>query len=136
MIMDEYRQRFQQICELGEKRDDFLDGWLRWLVLLAAGCLSVVIPLSRNSDMSGIAFFLFRLTCILIGLGVVLLSIRIYGRHIGNKSLIKGLYSSMSALDNKPVVGSLPRWLVWFEYAGYLLLIFGMCSLIAFACVK
>ena len=129
-----YRQRFEQISDLAKERDKDLAGWFRWIVAIAVGALSVLIPLSKTKTMSPWEMGFFRSTCLFMGVGVVALSIRLYAFHVGNRSLIDALIESFKALDNKPVSSSIPNWMMKCEIVGYVALLLGVCCLIAFAC--
>ena len=131
-----YRQRCEQILDLAKERDKYLDEWLRWVVAIAVGCLSILIPLSKADPMSPWAMFLFRSTCVFMGVGIVALSIRIYAFYLSKKSIIEGLVDSMKTLDRKPVMDNVPEWMKRSEIVGYVSLIVGICCLILFACVR
>ena len=132
----EYKIRIDQINNLAIKRDDFLNEWLRWIVLIASGCLSVIIPLSDKSSMSSMGTIFFCCTCIFGCLGIVALSIRIYAFYIGKQSVIKGLIESMRSLDNKPITGKAPKWMMKSESVGYVFLLIAMSCFVVFACVR
>lgn len=136
LLESEYRQRYEQIRNLGEDRDKFLDGWLRWIVAVAVGCLSVLIPLSKTDSLSFWAMCFFRSTCIFIGVGIVAVTIRIYAIIVGKRSLIRGLAESMETLDRNPVTGHVPKWMMKCESVGYVAFILGICCLITFACLR
>lgn len=131
-----YRQRTEQIIELANERDKYLDAWFRWIIAIAVGCLSVLIPLSKTDSMTPWATGFFRSTCVCMGFGIVALSIRIYAFHRGRQSIIAGLVKSMESLDTKPVISDIPNWMLRCEKVGYVSLLLGVCCLIAFACIR
>lgn len=133
---DELEQRFEQLRNLAEERDKFLDGWLRWIVSIAVGCLTVLIPLSDTASLSSRALIFFRCTCVFVGLGIIFISIRIYAFYIGKKSIVKKLAQSMETLDNKPVMSDIPAWMMNSGPLGYVFFLLGICCLIAFACCR
>lgn len=131
-----YRERFQQIKELADDRDTAIRKWLQWLILIATGGLSVIIPLSNIESLSPVAALFFKTTCICCGIGILALTIRIYAFIVGKKSLIDGLVKSMETLDNKPITSNIPEWMMLCEPIGYIALLLGMMSLITFVCVR
>ena len=131
---NDLEKRLKQIFKLCEERNQFLDGWLRWLILISSGCLSVIIPLSKKENMSGIEHVLFSLTCISIGISIILLSIRIYSILDEKKKIIKGLAQSMREHSSHPVFVEPPKWMLKCEHCGYVTLIIGIVLFISFAC--
>lgn len=131
-----YKQRFEQIADLTNERDKYLETWFRWLIAIAVGCLSVLIPLSKTDPTSPWATGFFRSTCVCMGIGIVALSIRIYAFHFGRRSLIAELVKSMETLDTKPVTSKIPNWMLKCEGVGYVFLLLGVCCLITFACIR
>ncbi len=131
-----YRQRFEQIVDLANERDKYLDAWFRWIIAIAVGCLSVLIPLSKADSMTPWATGFFRSTCVCMGFGIIALSIRIYAFHRGRQSLIAGLVKSMESLDTKPVTSDIPNWMLRCERVGYVSFLLGVCCLITFACIR
>lgn len=129
------KERFEQISKLGNERDNFLDGWLRWLVLIASGCLSILIPLSNIYNQSIVAKVFFKFTCVFIGIGIIMLAVRIYAIYHEKKSVIKELAKNMNNAHSYPVTSSIPKWMLLCEKIGYISLILSLCSLIALACI-
>ena len=131
-----YKRRFEQIANMAKERDKDLDGWFRWIVAIAVGCLSVLIPLSKSNSMSWWATFFFRSTCVSMGAGLVALSIRIHALHVSKQSLISELVKAFDDEEDKPHSGQVPNWMMKCEIVGYAALLLGVCCLIAFACFR
>ena len=69
---------FQELLELGRKRDEKVYAWLRYLIGLASGALAVLVSLQSHTQ-PGAAGIAQKIAWVSLGSGILFGSLRLYG---------------------------------------------------------
>jgi len=120
------RDEFAEICEWAEQRDATLYRWLRHLILLGTGSLSVLVSLQPLVPASGAAAVCQQGAWATLGLGILLAAVRLYGEVWAAKAKVEQLVTrrrspppTSAAAANAPIVWTLPWWILRAEPACY-----------------
>jgi hypothetical protein len=121
------KEELQEIFAWAEQRDAKLYAWLRHLILLGAGALSVLVALQPVHSATGLAAVFMRGAWISLGLGILLASVRLYAEVWTEKIKVKRLVNmrlSKPAVDgvsqNEPITTNLPWYILKAEPACYI----------------
>jgi hypothetical protein len=134
-------QQFQEMVEYGQKRDEKVYAWLRYLIGLASGALAVLVSLQSHSE-HGVAGIAQKVAWISLGSGILLGSLRLYGEVWTEREMVKKLVAERKrqALSGDattlPIVAMLPRYVRLSERLCYCSLILAVVSLVVFALIR
>lgn len=133
-------EELREIFDWAEKRDEALYQWLRHLILLGSGSLSLLVSLQPLHPASGPAAVFLKGAWITLGLGILLASIRLYGEVWTRKEEVKRLETmrrERPAIDgisqNAPIVAKPPWYILKAEPACYVSFIAAVVLLVASA---
>ncbi len=116
------REELGKLIELTDRRNEKLYAWLRHLMLLAGGALTVLVSLDAGGGSSGAALLSLRVAWTGLGAGILLGSISLYAEVWQPTSLVVNLaakhkeHSSRqkgggpSETMSEPVVSARPPW--------------------------
>jgi len=140
-------QDMRALFELGDKRNAALFGFLRHLLLLASGALTVLVSLNAGTGSTGVALWALRSAWSLFGSGILLGSVALYGEVWAAKTLAKKVADKLRA-DSRPgaeksggfpvpvSTGPQPWWLRASAPGAYLSLAIAVVCLVAFAWLR
>ena len=134
-------QQFQEVVEYGQKRDEKVYEWLRYLIGLASGALAVLVSLQSHSE-PGVAGIAQKVAWVALGSGILLGSLRLYGEVWTARELVKKLVAERKrqALSGdattSPIVAELPRYVKLSERFCYCSLILAVVALVVFALTR
>jgi hypothetical protein len=134
-------QQFQEVVEYGQKRDEKVNAWLRYLIGLASGALAVLVSLQSHSE-PGVAGIAQKVAWVALGSGILLGSLRLYGEVWTARELVKKLVAERKrqALSGdattSPIVAELPRYVKLSERFCYCSLILAVVALVVFALTR
>ncbi len=128
------------LSALGDKRNEKLYAWLRWLVLLAAGFFSLMVGQLAGQSFSQPQLLLLKLALSLNALGILCGSAALYGEVVSLRRLArhykaridKRLQAEDECVASEPVVGKPPAFLRASEWVCYVALMGSVVSWVAF----
>jgi hypothetical protein len=135
-ILDDY---YRQLAELSQKQMEKHYAWLRYLLLLASGSLSILVALRSGASNTRTAHAILSAALASLGLGILLGSIALYGENrIALETVKKTAEELLRRLNNpgtpdesfsvrKPVV------CIVAERGCYVFLVLAVISLVAYA---
>ena len=130
---------FQELVQLSEKRDEKSYAWLRYLILLASGALTVLVSLQSGKSQVGLAALCLKVAWGTLGLGILLASVSLFGETWIAREMVKQFVEEkkrrLSSDDQTPwrIVVRTPHILHWSERLAYISLIAALISLVTFA---
>lgn len=130
------------LYELQEQRDKELIELLKYLILLAAGSLSILVTLQGGTPPTGFPGLFLRLTWIALALGILLGGMRLYGELSMKKMLVhqatEKIKQSMNGQGD--ISGGVqvptPAKFRYAEWGCYIALAFSLLTLVAFAVLR
>lgn len=84
-------EELREVCAWAERRDEVLYRWVRHMILLATGSLSLLVALQSHHPDPGPALVFLRSAWISLGLCILLGSVVSYKEVWTRKALVKGL---------------------------------------------
>jgi hypothetical protein len=132
----------REIAILSQKREDKRYAWLRHLLLLAAGSLSVLVSLRSGDHLSGFPHYCIATALAALGLGILFGAVALYGEIRGAHGLaVSYVEEALRRLrepgtPDRPVGFQLPPFYVRCEQGCYLSLVVAVLSLIVYAIVS
>jgi hypothetical protein len=140
-------QGVRDLAALKEKRAQALYQWLRHLLLLAAGGLTLMVSLRGNTTVTGIDLIALRTAWIALGTGILSGAIALYGEVSMQRRLEESLAEKYKALwdawrrgNTDATFGpvSIPPtwWMVSAERLCYLTLATAVIALVVFGCLQ
>jgi hypothetical protein len=137
------REELREIFDLAAKRDEKLYGWLRHLILLGSGSLTVLVSLQPVQPPGGLAGACLKCAWVSLGLGILLASVRLYGEVWTAKELVKRLRTmriEKPAIDgisqNEPISLKPPWYILKAESACYTSFLLSVVFLVISAVMK
>jgi hypothetical protein len=127
------REQIQELFRMGEKRDEARLSMLRYLLMLAAGALTLLVSLRTGTPHSSLALWCLRVAWVALGLGILLGGIALH-REVWTATALPGqwLKQIKSGVDaQKPVVVDPPRVYRCAERGSYVLLSIAVLALVA-----
>lgn len=123
-----------------KERDRQTYAWLRYLLGLAAGSLSILVSL-QSAPAQGTAGILQRASWMLIGCGILLGSVRLSGEVRTARALVEILGKRLQAshvepTSGGPIVPELPKLISGAEAWCYRCLALGLVALVAGAVLR
>jgi hypothetical protein len=129
-----------EAIEAANKRNDVLYAWLRQILLMATGALSVMVSLDSSAGSTPLSKFLMHLAWTAIGLGILSGASALYAEVVLHQSIVEirlveyreaiRLKGEGSAVDEPgPVIGKGANWLpfalraCWFSLSIALVLV-------------
>jgi hypothetical protein len=114
-------EQFRHFLELADKRDEKRYAFLRHLLLLATGALTILVSLKTDSTGSSFAVWSLRLAWPALGLGILLLALALYGDIWTADALVRHRAEQLRERSSaaSPSVATRPRYYVWCERAAY-----------------
>ena len=129
---------YQELLELGRRRDEKVYAWLRYLIGLASGALAVLVSLQIHTQ-PGAAGIAQKIAWVSLGSGILFGSLRLYGEVWTARELVLKLVAERERQHLSgdatmlPVVVNLPRYVKLSERACYCSLISAVVTLVVFA---
>ena len=71
-------KEIQQVLDVVEERNEKLYAWLRWLLLLAASSLAVLVSLHGDKPFLGVSGVMMKFAWVLLGSGIVFGAFALY----------------------------------------------------------
>jgi hypothetical protein len=135
---------FRQALEMARERDARLESWLRYLVGLASGALTVLVSLQKDTPLAEFPTACLRVAWGTLGLGILLGSIALYGHVFQQRGLVKRWVADRGprAVDEapggspSPTTGPGMRVFQWAERLCYMSLIVAVVALVSFAVIR
>jgi len=128
----------RQTLDLVRQREERLDSWLRYLVGLASGALTVLVALQTDKPDGLLPSTCLKVAQVSLGLGILLGAVALYGRVFETRGLLKHWVRDRSSrvYDERPgeppsiTVGPDMSLFRWSERACYLSLTIAVISFI------
>jgi hypothetical protein len=130
------------LYDLQEQRDKELIELLRYLILLAAGSLSILVSLQGETPPTGFPGLFLRLTWIALALGILLGGMRLYGELSMKKKLVVRACEKIerSMTGHGDISGGVqvptPAKYRYAEWGCYIFLAISLLTLAAFAVLR
>ncbi len=127
------REQLQELLDLAEKRDEKVYDWLRWLVLLASGALTLLVSLGDKATPLQTVLPLMRVAWVGLGAGIVFGAFAIYTDVWMARKLVRRLWERLkrNPESDAPISISPPPLLVATEHACYISLLIAVIALVA-----
>ena len=132
------QSELKEIYEFADRRDQTLYEWLRFIILLGSGALSLLVPLLQGHNNSSSTWL--KCTWISLGIGIITASIRLYVQVLTKKQLVKKLiqlrkeYPATNGISQKQPFGyNPPKPLIYCEHICYVSFMLAIVSLVVFA---
>ena len=128
----------REILARGDRRNERMYNWLRNLLLLAGGALTVLVALRPDPATNTAARWFWRVALSGLGGGILLGSIALYGEVWFEREMVNRLVEyrrqrpSCTDATPSPIVVKQPKYFRWAELACYLALTAAVCALMAF----
>jgi len=138
MTAQEHQDLFAMMKEREEKRC----AWLRHLLIIASGALTVLVSLHADKASAGISLFCMRIAWIGLGAGILLGSVCLYGEVWHSSEMVNKNVEALLQRDYRGVpipehiVILRPLWHKWSERLCYCSLIVSVVALVAFALTR
>ncbi len=137
-------REMRQVLELGDKRNDLLYPWLRWLIVFAAGSLAVLVSLHGDKPFHGIPGIMMKASWLLLGAGVVFGTFALYIEVWTARRILKEFVrrkrerdlNGVETAPRSPIVVTAPRVLRLCEPACYVSLLGAVVALMAYIVFK
>jgi hypothetical protein len=132
---------FQQLATLIKQREEKRYAWLRHLLLLASGSLSILVSLRAGTQTVGFPHYCFATALASLGLGILLGAISLYGEVRTAHDLVKRMSEEgLRRLQNpgtpdELISSQLPTGYAFAETFCYLSLIVSAISLVVYAII-
>lgn len=81
----------QQIMTINEQRNQLMYNWLRWLVVLAAGCFAALLSFLATKTLPASLLLLLKVALTCQAVGILLGSIALYGEIVVIRGLLKAV---------------------------------------------
>ena len=135
---------FRQTLDMARERDTRLDSWMRYLVGLASGALTVVVTLQTDKPVGLLQSTCLKVAVGTLGLGILLGSVSLYGHVFAQRGLLKNwvLDRSSRTEDEKtdeppsPTSGPDMSLFHWSERGCYLSLTIAVVSFVTFTLMR
>lgn len=134
---------FNQICAYSDKRDEKAYAWLRYLILLASGALTVLVSLNGNKEYTGIPVLCMKMAWVSLGSGILFGSMALFGEIWTARELVRLLVKQKKENNNdqndslfSPIIATRPFLLKICEPLCYVSLVTSILSIIVFALMK
>lgn len=134
---------FNQIGAYSDKRDEKAYAWLRYLILLASGALTVLVSLNGNKEYTGIPDLCMKMAWVSLGSGILFGSMALFGEIWTARELVRLLIKQKKENNNdqnasspSPIVATRPFMIRFCEPLCYLSLMTSVFSIIVFALMK
>lgn len=138
MNEQEHQALFAEMKEREEKRC----AWLRHLLILASGALTVLVSLHADKASTGISLLCMRVAWVGLGSGILLGSICLYGEVWHASEMVKKMVEALIERDFRGIAVPenifvlRPWWHKWSERSCYCSLIVSVVALVAFALTR
>jgi hypothetical protein len=134
----------RQTLDMARERDARLDSWLRYLVGLASGALTVLVSLQKDTPQPEFPSVCLRVAWGTLGLGILLGSVALYGHVFQQRGLVKRWVADRGARTEDEAAGESPspttgpsmRVFQWAERLCYSSLIVAVVALVSFALTR
>jgi hypothetical protein len=131
----------REVFELGDKRDQKVYAWLRYLIGLASGALTVLVALQGKTPPStgGIAL---KVTWVALGSGILLGALSLFGEVRTARAMVRLLVKQKNQPEYRPgdppspIVVPPSRVLKWSERLCYCSFVVAVISLVVFALTR
>jgi len=134
----EHQELFGMMKEREEKRC----AWLRHLLIIASGALTVLVSLHADKASTGISLLCMRIAWVSLGSGILLGSICLYGEVWHSSEMVNRMVEALLERDFRGVAvpNSIfvlrPWWHKWSELLCYCSLVISVVALVAFALTR
>jgi len=134
-------KEFQSVIDLAKERDRKLYDWLRHLVLLASGALTVLVALHPQSPVGCWPLLCLRLAWIALGLGILLGAFALHGEVWSAGALARQVGARLSDMPSQTgatlfVGTTLPKRYERARFCCYASLIVAVCSLVIYSVIR
>ena len=100
---------FQKLIEMSDRQNALYYGWLRQILTLAVGALSVLVSFHAGAGSTGIALAFLRLTWLTGGLGILAGAVAAFGETHQARGLVKARRQQIeSVMKQTPTGGTYP----------------------------
>ena len=99
---------FRQTLDMARERDARLDSWLRYLVGLASGALTVLVSLQKDKPDQFFPLICLKVAWGTLGLGILLGAIALYGHVFAQRGLVKQWVKDRGARTEDEMPGESP----------------------------
>ena len=130
----------EELFQWAARRDAILYGWLRHLILLGSGSLSLLVALRPVPAADPAAAACLKCAWVALGLGILLASVRLYGEVWTEKAKVGRLekmrrlqHASGGVLPAAPIVCKPPWYILKAEPASYASFVAAVVLLVAAA---
>jgi hypothetical protein len=134
---------YRELCEWGAQRDEKLYAWLRHLILLGAGSLSVLVSLQPAQHVEGFPSVCMKAAWICLGLGILFASVRLYAEVFNEKEKVKALVKfriekpAINGISqNEPITPRLPWYIHKAEPTCYICFVLAVIFIVITAILK
>jgi hypothetical protein len=135
-------QEHQQLFEAMKEREQKRCSWLRQLLVLASGALTVLVSLHTDKASIGVPLLCMRAAWVGLGAGILLGAVCLYGEVWYASEMVDRMIDALLLRDLRgiplPDKISVDRtwWNLWSERLCYVSLIFAVISLVTFALTR
>ena len=135
-------EELKSIFELGRQRDEKMYAWLRNLVLLASGALTVIVSLGAGANASGVSLQFLRLAWLSLGSGILLGAVALHGEVWTAAELARQMNRQIklrppgSTAPLGPIFAPLPARYKWSRILCYAALTTAVISLVAHSVLR
>ena len=138
-----HTEELQEIFDWADKRAHTLYGWLRSLILLGSGSLSLLVALQPARPASAAAVACLKGTWVALGLGILFASLRLYGEVWTEKAKVERLVTMRTqapihgaARSIAPIVCTPPWYILKSEPACYISFVIAVALLVTAAVIS
>ena len=135
-------QEHREIFALMKEREEKRCAWLRHLLIIASGALTVLVSLHADKASTGVSLLFMRVAWIGLGAGILLGSVCLHGEVWHSSEMVDKNVEALLQRDYRGVpipdhiVILRPWWLKWSERFCYCSLIISVVALVAFALTR
>jgi hypothetical protein len=136
-------KQFRELCDWAQKRDDKFYAWVRWLILLASGSLTVLVSLQPVQNFPPLSSCLLRMAMAMLAQSILLGSLVSYGEIWIEREKVRRLQeqrklqvSNAGDESPSPIVVAPPAWIRKIEQPFYISLILAVLLLTALAILR